>query len=484
MSVRIEDFVKAAELATPGQPHQDRVVERIQQPDQPGLVVVHGLGSGKTRTGIAAADALKQPATAVVPASLRPNFQKEIVKHTVPNTGPNIDVQSLQGLARSRKPIQTGTLIVDEAHRLRDAESASAQAVRAAQAQKRILMTATPFYNHPSDIASPINIAAGRQVLPESPQQFESRYITHEQVRPNLLGRVLGIEPGEVSRLNPAKQQELREIFQKWVDYHPNDPNDPNFPMKAEETIKVPMTPRQREVYDVVMNKAPLWLRLKVRMGLPPNVMEARQLNAFLNAARQVANTTATMAPGGPVHQPKLERAAQDMAEALAANERAKAVAYSNYLDAGLHPYAELLKARGIPYGLFTGQEDERTKADLVRSYNEGKIRALLLSSAGGEGLDLKGTRLLQLLDPHWNEEKLHQIIGRGVRYKSHEMLSPEERQVQIRRYLTTYPEQTGILHRVGLRQQDKAVDEYLAMLATQKQGLIGQFQSLFPQGG
>lgn len=483
MAARIEDFVKAADLATPLQPHQQRVVERIQQPDQPGLVVVHGLGTGKSLTGLAAADALKKPATAVVPASLRPNFQKEIAKHTAPGTPPPpIDVKSLQGVARSRAPIQTGTLLVDEAHRLRDAESASAQAVRNAQAQKRLLLTATPFYNHPSDIASPINIAAGRQVLPESPQQFERRYVAHEKVSPGIMGRILGIEPGEVSRLNPAKQQELREIFSKWVDYHQNAPDDPNYPRQLEETVRVPMTDRQREVYDVVMNKAPLWLRLKVRMGLPPNIAEARQLNAFLNAARQAANTTRHVAPNVPVQQPKLERAAQDLAEALAANERAKAVAYSNYLDSGLHPYAELLQQRGIPYGLFTGQEDERAKAEMVRQYNEGKIRALLLSSAGGEGLDLKGTRLLQLIDPHWNEEKLHQIIGRGVRYKSHEMLSPEEREVQVRRYLTTYPEQTGVLHRMGLRRQDRAVDEYLAMLANQKQQLIGQFQSLFPQ--
>ncbi len=477
------DRVKLADMATTPQPYQQRVVDRIQQPDQPGLVVVHGLGSGKTRTAIHAADALHKPTTAVVPASLKPNFQKEVHKHLVPGTGPDINVQSLQRLAVRHEPVHTGTLIVDEAHRLRDANSATAEAVRQSEAEKRLLLTATPFYNHPADIATPINIAAGRTVLPEDQKAFENRYIVKDKVQPGLMGRILGVEPGEVSRLNPAKQQELRQIFQKWVDYHATDPNDPNFPRTNEQTIQVPMTSQQRQVYDVLMNKAPLWLRLKIRMGLPPTVGEARQLNAFLNGARQVSNTTRVISPGMPVQEPKIQRAAQDLQDYLAANERAKAVVYSNYLESGLHPYAEYLKKQNVPHALFTGELDEATKAEMVRAYNEGKIRALLVSSAGGEGLDLKGTRMVQLLEPHWNEEKLNQIIGRGVRFKSHEMLSPEEREVQIRHYLSTYPQEFSLLQRIGLKKQDKAVDEYLSMLANQKQQLVGQFQGLFPRG-
>jgi N12 class adenine-specific DNA methylase len=63
--------VKLSEIQTKLQPHQQRVVDRLQQSDQPGLVVIHGLGSGKTLSSIAAQDALGLDATTVVPAALQ-----------------------------------------------------------------------------------------------------------------------------------------------------------------------------------------------------------------------------------------------------------------------------------------------------------------------------------------------------------------------------------------------------------------------------
>ncbi len=472
---------KEASLQSTLLPHQQRVVDRIQQQDQPGLVVVHGLGTGKTLSSLGAIDVLGKPATTIVPASLRPNYQKEIEKHITPGTDPGIQVQSLQNLARTHTPLHTGTLVVDESHRLRDASSSSAKSIAEAEAEKRLLLTASPFYNHPSDIASLINIAAGQKILPSNPKEFSKQYITREQVRPGFIDSLRGVKPGEVQKLNPHKEQELRDIFGKWIDYHQNAPGDPNFPSVKEETVNVPMTDPQKDLYNYSMGKLPLWLRMKVKMGLPPNMQEAAQLNAFLNSVRQISNTTRHVNPNADAQEPKLQRAAQDMADLLSHNERAKGVAYSNYLESGLVPYANLLKQKNIPYGMFTGEEKEDAKAQMIKDYNEGKIRALLLSSAGGEGLDLKGTRMLQLLDPHWNEEKLHQIIGRGARYKSHEHLSPEEREVAVRRYLSVYPE--TLSQRMGIGSRDKGVDEYLMMLSKQKTDLINQFQGLFPQG-
>jgi superfamily II DNA or RNA helicase len=63
------------------QPHQQGVVDKVQdQLDADGrarMLLYHSLGSGKTLSGLAAADASKIPYTAVVPASLRNNLRKE-----------------------------------------------------------------------------------------------------------------------------------------------------------------------------------------------------------------------------------------------------------------------------------------------------------------------------------------------------------------------------------------------------------------------
>ena len=59
------------------QPHQERVVNKVQSQlaknDSARLLLYHSLGSGKTLSGLAAAEASKTPYTAIVPASLRTN---------------------------------------------------------------------------------------------------------------------------------------------------------------------------------------------------------------------------------------------------------------------------------------------------------------------------------------------------------------------------------------------------------------------------
>jgi superfamily II DNA or RNA helicase len=215
-----------------------------------------------------------------------------------------------------------------------------------------------------------------------------------------------------------------------------------------------------------------------VKHGLPPTKQEAGDLNAFLGGARQVANTTAPYQSELPAFSPKIDRAVEELKKNFAANPRSKAVVYSNYLGAGINPYKEQLTRAGIPYGEFTGAMKKKDRDALVKDYNENRIKALLLSSAGGEGLDLKGTRLMQILEPHWNQEKLKQVQGRGIRYGSHADLPPEERKVLVQRFLATRPKK-GILERTGLRSPGMGVDEYLTRMSQDKERLNYQFREL-----
>ncbi len=115
---------------------------------------------------------------------------------------------------------------------------------------------------------------------------------------------------------------------------------------------------------------------------------------------------------------------------------------------------------------------------ELIRQYNDNKIRALLVSSAGGEGLDLKGTRMIQVLDPHWNDEKIKQVEGRGIRYKSHAHLPEDQRNVLVQRYVATRP-RMGVLEKLRLKDPGGAVDAYLMQRAAEKEALIDQFRGL-----
>lgn len=468
-------LTKIADVVTSLQPQQSRVIRRITRPDQPGLVVAHGLGSGKTLTSIEAQEALGMKAEAVVPASLKANYAKEIKKHTT-GKRPPIKIESLQNSVAKHHVPDAPLLIIDEAHRLRDPNSKSYKVMRENKAQKRLLLTGSPFYNNPADIAPLVNIAAGEDVLPTDRQEFEKKYIQQRIIKPSVMARLRGVRPGTEPGLNAHRSKELRQTLQKWVDYY--EGSKENFPEVTEEDVKVPMAPDQLKTYDALIGKAPYWLRWKVKHGLPPTKSESKQLNAFLSAARQVSNTTAPFQTSGVPLDPKIQRAYEELEAELASNPRSKAVVYSNYLEAGLNPYKARLDRAGIPYGEFTGQMSKKKRDDLVRQYNAGDLRTLFLSSAGGEGLDLKGTRLMQVLEPHWNDEKIRQVEGRGARFKSHADLPPEERKLKVQRFLATRPRK-GILEKLKLKEPGFAVDEYLTQLSESKERLNTQFRDL-----
>lgn len=473
-----DELGKIAAIKTELQPHQQRVVDRIQKPDQPGLVVAHGLGSGKTLTSIAAQEALNMPSDVIVPASLQGNYKKEIKKHVTGKT-PKRHVQSMQNVAVKNTPPSNKMMIVDEAHRARETSTKTYKVLSKNEAEKRLLLTGSPFYNHPSDIAPLINMAAGDRILPSNPQEFEKQYVKMTKVDPGLRGRLKGIRAGEVPNLNTKREAELRGHFGKWVDYHPSSTE--NFPSVTRENVEVPMTPEQMGVYETLMNQAPPWVSYKIRNRLPPNKAESQQLNAFMGGVRQVSNSTAPFQVDENPQDPKIQKAFDNLKAYLDKNPRAKAVVYSNYIQAGINPYKQRLDAAKIPYGEFTGEMDKTKRDQLVKQYNANKLKALLISSAGGEGLDLRGTRLMQILDPHWNDEKIKQVEGRGIRYRSHDDLPPEERNVLVQRYLATRP-RMGLMEKAHLRNPGGSVDQYLRDRALEKERLIQQFRELLPK--
>ena len=65
------------------------------------------------------------------------------------------------------------------------------------------------------------------------------------------------------------------------------------------------------------------------------------------------------------------------------------------------------------------------------------KVKVVLISKAGSEGIDLKFIRQVHILDPWYNMNRAEQIIGRAVRNFSHKDLPFEKRNVHIFMYGT-----------------------------------------------
>ena len=80
--------------------------------------------------------------------------------------------------------------------------------------------------------------------------------------------------------------------------------------------------------------------------------------------------------------------------------------------------------------GRFTGK-DKNLRGDLVK--------LLMITQSGSEGISLKCVRRVLIMEPFWNQVRMDQVIGRAVRTRSHVDLPPEERNVEVFIYTSTF---------------------------------------------
>lgn len=466
------------------QEHQQRIADRIAGPD-PRLLVYHGLGSGKSLSSLAAAEAAKEQDGeeygVVVPASLRGNFEKEIKKFT---RNSNPEIMSYTGLALGKKFQQPPkTLIMDEAHRLRNPGSASSTgaAQAAAQANRLMLLTGSPITNSPTDLANLLSMLHNKQITPE---EFEKRYIDYKTVRPGLLGWLRGVKPG----VKPVvkNEKELRQLLQGKVDYQPS--KTPEGVNVNEEVVRVPLSPAQDKIQKAIRTKIPPGFLWKLDQEFPLSKDELAKLNSFLTGLRQVSLSTQPFrADKDPVkafqQSAKLQAAFQNLQKTLGEDKRKKAIIYSNFIDSGLAPYAAGLEKAKIPHAFFHGGVSPKARQAAVDAYNQGKLRALLIGPAGAEGLSTKGTSLIQLLDPHWHESRSQQARGRGLRFDSHRDLPEELKNVQVQRYLSASQDPSFLGKLMGYK-RERTGDEVLEHLTAEKEQLNEIFRKILKEEG
>jgi SNF2 family DNA or RNA helicase len=288
-----------------------------------------------------------------------------------------------------------------------------------------------------------------------------------------MVHRLLGVKPGQ--ELGVKNPEFLKKVFHKLIDYHAG--NAEGFPDVTKENINVPMHEEQQKIYKAMMKDLPWYMRMKVQAGLPPDKKELDKLIPFLSGARMISNSTGSFVKDKTkAVSPKIEQAFKFLQERIKEDPTYKGLVYSNYLDSGVEPYKKMLTDAHIPFGEFTGNINDKVRNQLVQDYNKNKLKAIIVSSAGGEGLDLKGTRLVQLLEPHFNNEKIKQVIGRAARYKSHEALPEDKRKVLVQHYLSSL--NPSLLEKLR-RAKPVSSDQYLQNLSDQKEKLNEEFIKL-----
>lgn len=414
-----------------------------------GLIYAAPTGSGKTRMALKATKGTKT--TVLGTASLQENFDKEEMKAFKTQSTQRDNVTYAKA-ARGLELPGGKNLVLDESQYIRNTGSKTLASLKAQRHKydKALLLSATPMYNQPSDIASQVNLIAGTKKIPTG-TDFYKRYYNEKIIQPGLLARMVGVKGGAARTLKSPN--DVKESIGKFV--HVADPKKFKdlMPSRTHETIRVKMSKEQEKIYKYMSKDAPFSVRYKVKRNLPPSKTEAKSLNSYLSGMRQVSNTSAPFVKDKATSKStKMDKMVEDLQKELGAG--GKTLVYSNFLAAGIGPMRKRLTAKGIPHSYLTGSMSKSERKEQVAKYTtKNKINTFLYSGAGAEGLNLPKTTMVQLMEPHWNSARLMQAESRGIRRGD-----DPTRTVRVKKYISTF--------RKGNK---KTSGEYLQAMSTRK---------------
>lgn len=97
-------------------------------------------------------------------------------------------------------------------------------------------------------------------------------------------------------------------------------------------------------------------------------------------------------------------------------------------------------------YCEYHGRIDRKERDHIKNVFNASdnitgsKCKVFILSPSATEGIQLLNIRQEHILEPYWNEVRIQQVIGRGIRQCSHKDLPMKDRNVVVYRYKVTKP--------------------------------------------
>lgn len=396
--------------------HQKDLVEYIQT--HRGAVAVHSTGSGKTLTAVISAECYldKNPGSSVIvvtPKSLISNFAKEMEVYGGVLNYSKYFFYTYQEFANKFNNLiapENFFLIIDEAHNLRtDIKTAAKHRPQldqknervtkeppivrakvavemAKKADKVLLLTATPVYNKPYDIVNLMAMVRGEEPL----------------------------TPAEFDKIVNKDTYLFRENFKCIFSFYEKGVNKDDYPEEEEIEVEIEMSPEYYKKYLQVERK-------EIQISDQENPW------IFLQGMR-----IATMG---------LEPCQKCDYTIDIIKQNQKTVVYSPYIEHGIEIIQDRLNRLGVDYVRVSGDISTNVRDEAVRRFNNpDDVKVLLITKAGSEGLDLKNTRHLIMMDPGWNLEGEKQIKGRAVRYKSHSSLPQDERKVTVHNLILMKP--------------------------------------------
>ncbi len=404
-------------------PYQQQGLNWLQALREMGTGGILGddMGLGKTLQTLAhlllekESGRLDQPALAVMPTSLIPNWLDEAQRFA-----PDLRVLALHGPSRSRafatlddydlvlttyallprdlQHLQAQNwhlLVLDEAQNIKSSTSKAAQAARELHADQRLCLTGTPVENNLGELWSIFHFLMpgwlgdqkrfNQDYRTPIERQGDTERLNHlaTRVRPFLLRR--------------TKEQVARELPPKTEMVHWVDLSDAQ--RDAYETVRVALDKKVRD--EIALNGAS-----RSQIVILDALLKLRQVCCDLRLVKGVH------AQGNQADKGKLGSLLQMLEELI--SEGRRILLFSQFTSMLALVQAELDK-RAIRYSLLTGETRDRRAP--VQQFQNGDSDVFLISlKAGGTGLNLTAADTVIHYDPWWNPASENQATDRAYR--------------------------------------------------------------------
>ncbi len=387
-------------------------------------LIADDMGLGKTIQAIAAAEILAQVrglerVLVISPTSLKHQWKREVEKFA------DREALVVEGLASRRAELygadafykltnydvvardldhirrwRPELIILDEAQRIKNWKTRTAQSVKRLESEYAFVLTGTPLENRLEELHSIVEFVDRFRLGPMFRFLSEHQHVDQS-------GRVVGYHNlSAISRtLEPLL---VRRTKQEVL---------PELPERMEKRLFVPMTREQMQHHEdnreVVARIAAKWRRYHFL-----SEADQRRLMSALQNMRMSCNSTYLLDKTTD-HGFKADEMIDLLGDMLEEPD-AKVVVFSQWVRMQ-ELVARRLEKRKWDHVMFHGSVPGTKRKGLVQRFREDpKCRLFLSTDAGGVGLNLQHASAVVNLDQPWNPAVLEQRIGRVHRLGQH----------------------------------------------------------------
>jgi len=286
-------------------------------------------------------------------------------------------------------------VIFDEAQRIKNWQTKTAQAVKSLRSPYAFVLTGTPLENRIDEVYSIVQYLDPRLLGPlfRFNRDF---YVLDERGRPTDYKNLAELR----GRLAPVMLRRRK------------DEVEDQLPGRTVDTFYVPMTEEQKKRYADYEVPASRLIQLAQRRPLRKEEFDRLQL--LLACMRMICDTPYILDPSCR-DCPKLEELENILGELLAQTDR-KIIIFSEW-ERMLELVRELVQEMGAEFAWHTGSvPQDRRRAEIRRFKNDPACRLFLSTDSGSVGLNLQVASAVINMDLPWNPAKLEQRIARAWR--------------------------------------------------------------------